>query len=65
MTLDELKETQRLLEKAQKHAEQQADYLPDGENKVTWEVFDYDCTEILICIGEVIRITSEALHYEN
>lgn len=65
MTLDELTELQRLLEKAQKHAEQQAAYTPKPLSAALWRNLEADCKALGLDVNWAIAATSEALHYEQ
>lgn len=64
MTLAELQELQRLLEKAQTHAEQQAAYTPNNEAGEIWRRVANDCIESLYSLHAAILIISEAMTYE-
>lgn len=65
MTLDEMKELQRLLEKAQAHAEQQAAYTPNTLTAIEWHGLERECCTVLASLHWAVAMTSEALHYEE
>lgn len=65
MTLAELKNLLALLEKAQAHAERQADYLPDGQSKFTWGKMEHDCLEALVSIQCVVDMIERAMNDEE
>ena len=66
MTLAELQELQRLLEKAQAHAEQQAAYTPNELlARIVWGDLELSCIEAIYHTDRVIKIISEALYYDS
>lgn len=64
MTLAELQELQRLLAKAQAHAEQQAAYTNKPLIAALWRNLGADCQTMAQTMNWAIFATSEALHYE-
>lgn len=65
MTLDELKDLHRLLEKAQAHAEQQAAYTPNSDAADYWRMLFHHAKETTFAVCDVINMISEAMTYED
>jgi hypothetical protein len=62
MTLDELRQLQALLEKAQAHADQQMAYTPNLYARAPWRNFGHDCLETLVSVKVVIDMITEAMN---
>ena len=65
MKLDELRQLQGLLEKAQAHAKLQAAYTSKPPTAALWRNFENDCQTIVLDVKWAISATNEALHHET